>query len=87
MVPSLEQAIAKARELSEDEQAFIAHTIMELIEDEAWRNGLVYEAELDDPDDEDTQEILAGIREAWIEMRRGGGMTVEEYRKALESDD
>jgi hypothetical protein len=58
---------------------------MELIEDEGWRNQVADEAETDE--DEDTQEILAGIREAWIEMKRGGGMSVEEYRKALESDD
>jgi predicted Zn-ribbon and HTH transcriptional regulator len=38
-------------------------------------------------EDDDNEKILNDLKEAWREMKRGGGMSVEEYRQALESDD
>jgi glutamyl-tRNA reductase len=46
----------------------------------------VIERLLDEADDESTEKILADLKAAWIELRRGGGLTLEEFRKALDDD-
>jgi predicted transcriptional regulator len=76
MSPLLEQAIARAVELPEEMQESAAQFLLDWLEQQKR-----------DPDDEDTQEILAGIREGLLDIKNGNVMTLEELDAFMASDE